>query len=78
MKKLIYLALFVSLASCQRYFEQQQQQTRLLAVSDTTSATQTAMSQRVATYIKPYHDSLDAGMNAVLIRSTKQIGRAHV
>ena len=75
MKKLIYFTLFVSLVSCQRYFAPQQQQTRLLAVSDTTSATQTAMSQRVATYIKPYHDSLDAGMNAVLIRSTKRLAK---
>ena len=75
MKKLIYFSLFISLVSCQRYFAPQQPQTRLMAVSDTASAAQTAMSQRVAAYIKPYHDSLDVGMNAVLIRSTKRLAK---
>ena len=74
MKKLIYFSFFLSLTSCQRYFAPQQQQTRVLAVSDTAAnTTQSALSQRVAAYIKPYHDSLDAGMNAVLIRSTKRL-----
>ncbi|TAF22946.1 MAG: hypothetical protein EAZ70_13510, partial [Runella slithyformis] len=69
------ILLLFCFVSCTRYFAPQQPGVQLVAVGDTTSAPVSAVSQRVAAYIKPYHDSLDAGMNTVLVQSAKRLAK---
>lgn len=71
-KLLIVLTLCASTA-CQRYFMPQTPKGQLVAVNDTVRAPDNLVSQRVAAYVKPYHDSLDAGMNTVLIKSARRL-----
>jgi len=67
-----YKLLFIfalSFTSCTRYFIGQPVQLKSIAISDTTTAAASPLSQKVAAYLQPYHDSLDAQMNTVLVQS---------
>ncbi|WP_428657391.1 5'-nucleotidase C-terminal domain-containing protein [Runella sp.] len=73
-KNILLIALFAfSFTACTRYFIGKPAQLRSIAVSDTTSAPSSALSQQIAAYLQPYHDSLDARMNAVLVKSPRRI-----
>jgi 2',3'-cyclic-nucleotide 2'-phosphodiesterase (5'-nucleotidase family) len=69
----ILCAVFLSATACTRYFAPQQQQARLLAVTDTVTAAETPTAKRVAAYVKPYHDSLETGMNTTLVQISKRL-----
>lgn len=68
----------VLLLACQpKYYAVKDKSAVLVTVSDT-AASQTAespLTQRVASYIRPFHDSLDRTMNAVLVRSAQRLRR---
>jgi 2',3'-cyclic-nucleotide 2'-phosphodiesterase (5'-nucleotidase family) len=77
MRKIVYsLALLtLALSSCTHYFISKPGQLRLVTVSDTVSAPASALSQQIASYLKPYHDSLDAQMNTVLVKSPRRLSK---
>lgn len=77
MRKIVLsLALIaISFTSCTRYFIGKPVQLRPITVSDTVSAPASALSQKVASYLQPYHDSLDARMNTVLVKSPRRLSK---
>jgi len=77
MRKILYsIALItLSLSSCTHYFISKPGQLRLVTVSDTVSAPASTLSQQIASYLKPYHDSLDAKMNTVLVKSPRRLSK---
>lgn len=77
MRKILYAIALItlSLSSCMHYFISKPGQLRLVTVSDTVSAPASALSQQIASYLKPYHDSLDAQMNTVLVKSPRRLSK---
>lgn len=75
MKKLFLILLFfiATFTSCTRYFIVQPVQLKPVVVSDTVSVAASPLSQKVAIYLQPYHDSLDAQMNSVLVQSPRRL-----
>jgi len=73
--KLLVILMWCANTACQRYFVPETKKGQSVAVSDTVRVPDNLVSERVAAYIKPYHDSLDAGMNTVLIRSAKRLAK---
>ncbi|WP_051397794.1 5'-nucleotidase C-terminal domain-containing protein [Runella limosa] len=75
MRKIVLpLALLaLSLGACTRYFVGKPVKLQPIAISDTVTAPSSALSQTVDKYLKPYHDSLDAQMTAVLTTSPRRL-----
>jgi 2',3'-cyclic-nucleotide 2'-phosphodiesterase (5'-nucleotidase family) len=77
MRKIVLSAVVVAIAftSCTRYFIGKPVPLRLVAVSDTVSAPPSELSQKVASYLQPFHDTLDARMNTVLVKSPRRLSK---
>lgn len=66
----------VFLLACQpRYYAVSGKSAGLVTVTDTVAsqAAESPLTQRVARYIRPFHDSLDRTMNTVLVRSAQRL-----
>lgn len=64
------------LVSCQpRYYAVNGKSAALVTVSDTAAsqAAESPLTRRLASYIQPFHDSLDRTMNTVLVRSAQRL-----
>jgi 2',3'-cyclic-nucleotide 2'-phosphodiesterase (5'-nucleotidase family) len=70
-----YLLFFVSilLVGCTKYFKPTDKHTQIIAVSDSLQLPESAVSQKVSAYLSPLHDTLDARMNGVLVKSAKRL-----
>ncbi len=67
------VVLVIVLTSCTRYFIGKPIQLNPVAVSDTVSAPTSPLSQQISAYLQPYHDTLDARMNTVLVKSPRRL-----
>jgi len=63
----------LSLGACTRYFVGKPVKLQPITISDTTTAPTSGLSQTVASYLKPYHDTLDAQMTSVLTTSPRRL-----
>lgn len=63
----------LSLGACTRYFVGKTVKLQPITISDTTTAPTSGLSQTVASYLKPYHDTLDAQMTSVLTTSPRRL-----
>ncbi|MFN3380491.1 MAG: hypothetical protein ACK41O_13620, partial [Runella zeae] len=63
----------VAFTSCTRYFVGKPIQLTPIAISDTISAPTSPLSEKVSSYLRPFHDSLDARMNTVLVKSPRRL-----
>lgn len=71
---LLFFAVIIATSSaCTRYFVGQPVQLRSVAISDTVTAPETALSQQVGAYLQPYRDSLGVRMNTVLAQSPRRL-----
>ncbi len=80
MRRLLYFSLFafhfsLFLACQPRYYAVRDKGATLISVSDSTAGRTggDALTQRVASYVRPFHDSLDRTMNAVLVQSARRL-----
>ncbi len=69
--KVFVLLIALSTTSCNRYFRIHTKTSQTTAVTD--SLPESELSRRVATYINPLHDSLDAKMSTVIVQSAKRL-----
>ncbi|MDF7817997.1 5'-nucleotidase [Runella sp. MFBS21] len=65
----------VVFTSCTRYFVGKPVQLTPIAISDTISAPTSPLSEKVSSYLRPFHDSLDARMNTVLVKSPRRLSK---
>ncbi len=73
-KNILLIALFASsFTACTRYFIAKPVQLRAIAVSDTSAAPAGPLSQQIASYLQPYHDSLETRMTTVLVKSPRRL-----
>ena len=73
-KNIFILTLSVlSFTACTRYFISKPVQLRPIAISDTLAAPSSALSQQISAYLQPYHDSLEARMTTVLVKSPRRL-----
>ena len=74
MKKTIFLFILgIGLGSCSKYFVVHDRQSKSIAVTDSLPSSE--LSQKIAGYLNPLHDTLDARMNGVLVQSSKRLSK---
>lgn len=70
MKKYILILAICGLSACTRYFKVEDRKSQTTAVTDSLPTTE--LSQKLATYLSPLHDSLDSKMGGVLAQSASR------